>query len=106
MMYHATAAMTKPADSAISIPSMNVTSPSDRTAPSIGVIGYSGTVKSGSYSGVSTSRKTMSPTFMSAYTMRWSTLAAFASTSISLPNSAMKRMMSAPVTRIDRYGVA
>jgi hypothetical protein len=38
--------------------------------------------------------------------MRWSTLAAFASTAMSRPSTAMKATMRPPVTRIDRYGVA
>jgi hypothetical protein len=45
---------------------MNATSPSDRPAPSIGVAGQSGTVKSGSYSGTPASRRTISATFISA----------------------------------------
>lgn len=55
---------------------MNVTSPSERTAGRTGVIGCSGTVKSGSDPDKS-SRKTISARFIGAFTMRWSLDAVF-----------------------------
>lgn len=80
--------------------SMNTISVNEKTAPRMGIIGYSDTSKSGSYPAGSAIRKTINARFNNPYTMRCKTLPVVASDS-RFPNI-KNRKMKPPVIAVVR----